>query len=68
MGELCQASNRRRLFDACPIADVQADEMIFEVDPDDISGSDASDSESEKSFCGSSIAVSSDVDSDPLDV
>ena len=31
-----------------PIANVQADEMIFEVDPEDTSGSDASDSESEK--------------------
>ena len=33
-----------------PIANLQVDEMIFEVDPDDTSGSDASDSE--KSSCG----------------
>ena len=51
-----------------PIADVQVDEMIFEVDPDDTSGSDASDIESEMCFCGSSIAVSSDEESDPLDL
>ena len=50
------------------IVDIQVDKMIFEVDPDDTSGSDASDSESEKSCCGSSIAVSSDVDSDTLDL
>ena len=51
-----------------PIADVQVDETIFEVDPDDTSGSEASDSESEKSFCGFSSDVSSDEESDPLDL
>ena len=51
-----------------PIADRQVDKIIFEVGPDNTTGSDASNHESGKSFSGSSMAVSNDADSDTLDL